>query len=41
MLDKFLSAALSILAFVAASILTVTSVPEADVSIPSFPITLN
>ena len=40
-LDKFLSAALSIFPLVAASNLTVTSVPAADVSIPLAPFTLN
>ena len=40
-LDKFLSAALSIFPFVAASNLTVTSVPAADVSIPLAPLMLN
>ena len=40
-LDKLLSAALSILVFVAVSNLTVTSDPVADVSIPFAPFILN
>ena len=40
-LDRSLSAALSIFPFVAVSNLTVTSVPDADVSIPFAPLILN